>query len=124
MLSRKRSRVHRSSRDAVTVGVLVAFGTLLLFQRHRPYSAPGMNFVASVAQVNLFMVLFVALLLKVRLNGDATDSKLFNAIVMLLSVVPVALPVALKASSLTGALDGDELDDAMDEAGEDAGEED
>ena len=82
-----------------------------------------MNFVASVAQVNLFMVLFVALLLKVRLNGDATDSKLFNAIVMLLSVVPIALPVALKASSLTGALDSDELDDAMDEAGEDAGAE-
>ena len=115
--------VAPGSATQVTVGVLVAFGMLLLFQRLRPYSAPGMNFVASVAQVNLFMVLFVALLLKVRLNGDATDSKLFNAIVMILSVVPIALPVALKATSLTGALDGDELDDAMDEAGEDAGAE-
>ena len=119
---------------------------LLLFQRHRPYSQPGMNFVASVAQVNLFFVrartlgpalpaacanakpaslslqfLFVGLLLKVRLNGDATDSKLFNAIVTILSVVPVALPVALKATSYVSAgLDGNELEDALDEAEEDA----
>ena len=47
------------SATQVTVGVLVAFGMLLLFQRYRPYAAPGMTFVASVAQVNLFMVLFV-----------------------------------------------------------------
>ncbi len=66
--------------------------------------------------------LFVGLLLKVRLNGDATDSKLFNAIVTILSVVPVALPVALKATSYVSAgLDGNELEDALDEAEEDAG---
>jgi hypothetical protein len=65
--------------------------------------------------------LFVGLLLKVRLNGDATDSKLFNAIVTILSVVPVALPVALKATSYVSAgLDGNELEDALDEAEEDA----
>ena len=62
----------------------------------------------------------VGLLLKVRLNGDATDSKLFNAIVVILSVVPVALPVALKATTLVGGVDGDELEDAMDEADETA----
>jgi hypothetical protein len=101
--------------------VLVAFCMLLLFQRHRPYSAPGMNFVASVAQVNLYFFLFVGLLLKVRLNGDATDSKLFNALVGLLSVVPVALPMLLKATSFVGALDGDDLDEAGEGAG--AGEE-
>ena len=105
----------------VTIGTLTAFCMLLLFQRHRPYASPGMNFVASVAQVNLFFVLFVGLLLKVRLNGDATDSKLFNAIVTILSVVPIALPVALKATTVAGTLDGDELEDAMDEADEDAG---
>jgi hypothetical protein len=44
------------SATQVTVGVLVAFAMLLLFQRHRPYAAPGMTFVASVAQVNLFVV--------------------------------------------------------------------
>ena len=115
--------VAPGSATQVTIGTLAAFCMLLLFQRYRPYAAPGMTFVASVAQVNLFVFLFVGLLLKVRLNGDATDSKLFNAIVMILSVVPIALPVALKATSLTGALDGDELDDAMDEAGEDAGAE-
>ena len=108
------------SATQVTVGVLVAFAMLLLFQRHRPYAAPGMTFVASVAQVNLFVFLFVGLLLKVRLNGDATDSKLFNAIVTILSVVPVALPVALKATSYVAGMDGDELQDAMDEAEEDA----
>lgn len=53
---------------------------------------------------------------QVRVNGDATDGRLFNVIVGILSVVPIALPVALKASSFAGALDGDELEDAMDEA--------
>ncbi len=141
--------VAPGSATQVTIGVLVAFCMLLLFQRHRPYSQPGMNFVASVAQVNLFFVrartlgpalpaasanakpaslslqfLFVGLLLKVRLNGDATDSKLFNAIVTILSVVPVALPVALKATTVAGMLDGDDLDDAMSEAGANAGADD
>ena len=113
--------VAPGSATQVTVGVLVSFAMLLLFQRYRPYAAPGMTFVASVAQVNLFVFLFVGLLLKVRLNGDATDSKLFNAIVAILSVVPVALPVALKATSYVAGLDGDEVQDAMDEAAEDAG---
>jgi hypothetical protein len=113
--------VAPGSATQVTIGTLTAFGMLLLFQRYRPYSSPGMNFVASIAQVNLFFILFVGLLLKVRLNGDATDSKLFNAIVTILSVVPVALPVALKATTVVGSLDGDELEDAMDDADEDAG---
>ena len=113
--------VAPGSATQVTVGVLVAFGMLLLFQRYKPYAAPGMTFMASVAQVNLFFFLFVGLLLKVRLNGDATDSKLFNAIVTILSVVPIALPAALKATSFYAGVDGDELQDAMDEAAEDAG---
>ena len=114
--------VAPGSATQVTVGVLVAFGTLLLFQRHRPYAAPGLNFVASAAQVNLFFVLFVGLLLKVRLNGDATeDGKLFNVIVTALSAVPVALPVVLKATAFLGALDGDDVDDALDGADDDAG---
>ena len=112
--------VAPGSATQVTVGVLVSFAMLLLFQRYRPYAAPGMTFVASVAQVYLFVFHFVGLLLKVRLNGDATDSRLFNAIVGILSVVPVALPVALKATSYVAGLDGDELQDAMDEAAEDA----
>ena len=117
--------VAPGSATQVTVGTLIAFATLLLFQRYRPYSAPGLNFVASAAQVNLFVVLFVGLLLKVRVNGDATeDSKLFNTIVTMLSAVPVALPVVLKASAFVGALDGDDLDDAMDGADEDAGADD
>ena len=116
--------VAPGSATQVTMGVLVAFAMLLLFQRHRPYAAPGLNFVASVAQVNLFVLLFVGLLLKVRVNGDATDSRFFNAIVTLLSVVPVALPVALKVTSLLGALEGEAMDDAMDEAGENAGTDD
>ena len=60
--------VAPGSATQVTVGTLIAFGTLLLFQRYRPYAAPGLNFVASAAQVNLVFVLFVGLLLKVRLN--------------------------------------------------------
>jgi hypothetical protein len=44
--------VAPGSATQVTVGTLVAFCMLLLFQRLRPYAAPGMTFVASVAQVN------------------------------------------------------------------------
>jgi hypothetical protein len=44
----------------------------------------------------------VALLLKVKVNGDATDSRLFNSIIVILSAVPVVLPVVAKAgASLT-----------------------
>ncbi len=109
--------VAPGSATQITVGTLVAFAMLLLFQRLRPYASDDMNFVASIAQVNLFCFLFVGLLLKVRLNGDARDSRVFNAIVGILSVVPIALPVTVKAAvSFTGGDDGD-VADAFDDAG-------
>jgi len=109
--------VAPGSATQVTVGVLVSFAMLLLGLRLRPYSTDNMNFVSSLAQVNIFMFLFVGLLLKVRVNGDATDSRLFSVIVVILSFVPIVLPITLKAGmTLTGG-DGGDADDAIDEAG-------
>ena len=52
-----------------------------------------------------------------RVNGDATDSRLFSVIVVILSFVPIILPITLKAGmTLTGG-DGDNADDAIEEAG-------
>jgi hypothetical protein len=92
----------------VTAGVLIAFAMVLLVVRLRPYARDTMNFVASMAsgrssrsvgaagappnppralqaQVSLWFFLFVALLLKVQVNGDAADSRLFNAIIVILT---------------------------------------
>ena len=55
-----------------------------------------LNFVNQVAQLSLFLLLFVALLLKVNLDGDSSRS-FYSGIVSCLAVVPVALPLVLKA---------------------------
>lgn len=75
-----------------------------------------MNFVASMAQVSLWFFLFVALLLKVQVNGDATDSRLFNAIIVVLTSVPVVLPVVAKIGSTLSFEEG-ELDSETAETG-------
>ena len=44
----------------------------------------------------MFCFLFVALLLKVNLDGEG-DSRFFTGIVAVMSIVPVALPVIIHA---------------------------
>ena len=110
--------VAPGSATQVTVGVLIAFTMLLIILRLRPYAREGMNFVAALAQVSLWFFLFVALLLKVRVNGDATDSRLFNSIVVILSTVPVALPILAKVGVNLSREDNEIGEDQTDEGKE------
>ena len=80
---------------SVVVGILLAFCMLQLNLRLRPYSDDGLNFLNSMAQTNLFFTLFVALLLKVDLDGNGSSS-FFNAIVGVLCVVPMVLPFIVR----------------------------
>ena len=120
--------VSPGSATQVTIGCLIAFGMLMLFLRLRPYAVASMNTVGALAQVNLFMILYVALLLKVRVNGDATtDSRLFNGIIGLLALAPILLPVGLKLTVMSisagGEEEGEDAEDLIDDAGELAGAE-
>jgi hypothetical protein len=45
---------------------------------------------------DLFFFMFVALLLKVQVDGSQSDSSFFTAIVGVMSIAPVVLPIALK----------------------------
>ena len=55
------------SAGQVVVGILIAFTTLVAALIISPYAQKSLNLVGQVAQLNLFFLLFVALLLKVRL---------------------------------------------------------
>jgi hypothetical protein len=51
------------------VGFLLAFVMLLANLRIRPFASEDLNFLNTIAQLNLCAFLFVALLLKVRSLG-------------------------------------------------------
>ena len=55
------------SAGQVVVGILIAFVALIAALIKEPYAMKRLNVVAQVAQLNLFFLLFVGLLLKVRL---------------------------------------------------------
>ncbi len=80
---------------SVVVGLLIAFFALLVNIRLKPYADDGLNFVSQISQLNLFFFLFVALLLKVNLDGEG-GSNFFSFIVGIMSVVPIALPIFIK----------------------------
>ena len=52
------------------VGMLIAFLALLLNLQLRPFAEETLNFMNQAAQLNMFMFLLVALLLKVNIDGD------------------------------------------------------
>ena len=83
------------SAGQVVVGLLLAFGMLLLILQMRPFAAPTLNFVSAITQTNLFFFLLLALLLKVDLDGEG-GSGFFAGIVAVLFLVPFALPVAIR----------------------------
>jgi hypothetical protein len=89
--------VAPGSATQVTVGCVIAFATLQLFTRFSPYAEAGIKRVGALAQVNLLCYLFVGLLLKVRVDGQSSDSRLFNVIVGVMSVLPVVLPALIRA---------------------------
>lgn len=86
--------VEPGSATQVTVGVLIAFLMVVLNLRLKPYADAQLNVVNTVAQLNLLAFLFVALLLKVEIDGS--DGVFFNALVFALSVIPVVMPVVLR----------------------------
>lgn len=67
------------------------------FVNHAPPAAHHSSRGASqIAQLNLFCFLFVALLLKVDIDGEG-DARFFTGIVGVMSIVPVALPIVIHA---------------------------
>lgn len=74
------------------VGLLLAFMSLIMVMAKRPYAERSLNSAAVLAQINLFFVLLVALLLKVDLDNQG-DPSYYGGLLALLVIVPVALPV-------------------------------
>ena len=74
------------SAGQVVVGCMLAFVALMANMRLKPYADGGLNFVSQTSQLNLFFFLFVALLLKVNLDGQG-DAHFFSFIVGILSLV-------------------------------------
>lgn len=58
---------RRRPHPQVTVALLVAYAYVLLFARTAPYAHKRTNAIGYLAQIDLFLLLLVALLLKVRL---------------------------------------------------------
>jgi hypothetical protein len=106
--------ISPGSAGQVIVGLLVAFSALIANIKRKPYAQDAFNFVNQVAQFNLFAFLFVALLLKVNLDGDGSRF-FFTGIVGALTVLPVLVPVLLQAYIRLGGfggVDARELKDA------------
>ena len=74
------------SAGQVVVGCMLAFVALMANMRLKPYADSGLNFVSQTSQLNLFFFLFVALLLKVNLDGQG-DAHFFSFIVGILTFV-------------------------------------
>jgi hypothetical protein len=55
-----------------------------------------LRFLTDARAADLFFFMFVALLLKVQVDGSQSDSSFFTAIVGVMSIAPVVLPIALK----------------------------
>jgi len=103
--------ISPGSAGQVVVGALVALFALLANIKLKPFSEASLNFVNQTAQLNLFLFLWVALLLKVNLDGDGSAA-FFTGIVVFLSVVPIALPFGLQAYIRLGGLSHENTIDA------------
>ena len=109
--------ISPGSAGQVVVGALVALFALLANIKLKPFAERSLNFVNQVAQLNLFLFLFVALLLKVNLDGDSSAS-FYTGIVIFMSVLPVVLPVGLHLYIRLGGFSGEDAVDAKDAAEE------
>ena len=73
--------------------------------RIKPFGEDNLNNINALAQLNVCAFLFVALLLKVDVDGE-NKSAFFSFVVGALSIVPIALPVLIKVwLKLYGSLD-------------------
>lgn len=77
--------------------MLTCVGPLLRSRslRIRPFEDDNLNSINAMAQLNMCAFLFVALLLKVDVDGQS-NSAFFSYVVGALSVLPIALPVLIK----------------------------
>jgi len=107
--------ISPGSAGQVVVGILVAFVALIGNIKLKPFSEPSLNLVNQIAQVNLFCFLFVALLLKVNLDGDGS-ARFFTGIVGAMTLLPVLLPVGLQAYIKLGGFSSEESHDLKDAA--------
>lgn len=95
MLTSILALIAPGSAGQVVVGLLLAFVMLIANLKTQPYAAEALNNVNQAAQLNLFLVLLVALLLKVNLDGEG-DNHFFTGIVGALCIAPVCLPVLVR----------------------------
>jgi hypothetical protein len=65
-----RKHVVISGVGAAGEGLLLAFVMLLATMQLRPYAHPTLNLVAQSAQLNLFLLLLVGVLLKLNIDGE------------------------------------------------------
>jgi hypothetical protein len=107
--------ISPGSAGQVIVGLLVAFCALIANIKRKPYAQDAYNFVNQVAQFNLFAFLFVALLLKVNLDGDGSRL-FFTGIVGAMTVLPVLVPVLLQAYIRLGGFGGVDARELKDSA--------
>ena len=61
-----------------------------------PRSGCRLRFLTDARAADLFFFMFVALLLKVQVDGSQSDSSFFTAIVGVMSIAPVVLPIVIK----------------------------
>jgi hypothetical protein len=71
--------------------------------RFKPFCSDTLNLVNTIAQGNLFCVLFAALLLKVNMDGDGSAG-FFTPLVGVMCMVPLVLPVIIKVYFKLGGL--------------------
>ena len=83
------------SAGQVVVGLLLAFVMLLATMQLQPYAHPTLNLLAKSAQLNLFLLLLVALLLKLDVDGEG-DARFFSGIVTALCIFPIGMPFLIR----------------------------
>ena len=94
--------VSPGSAGQVVTGCMVALFALLANIKLKPFASASMNLVNAAAQLNLFLYLEVALLLKVNLDGD-NSAQFYTGVVSALMLLPMLLPFALQAYLKLGA---------------------
>ncbi len=106
--------VRPGSVAQIVMGLLIAFGAVVLYARRAPYASRGVNRLSFIAQVNVWLFLLVALLLHVRVDGAPEDSRMYNGIVGTLSLWVFLVPPLNK---LLQAFEDDVEADIADHAG-------
>lgn len=109
LLTAVMSLVSPGSGAQVVMGLLIAFAAVVLYSRRKPYAETSINRLSFVAQVNIFLLLLVALLLKVQVDGADNDSRIYNAVVGTLSLSVLLVPPLNSVIAAFADVDADTL---------------